>query len=169
MAGLPPLSDEERENLVAYLDGELHGAQATAMEARLSVNPQARAEAESLKRTWQLLDYLPKPESSHDFKTKTLSRITVHRPTAASARGWRQWLAVTGWAAAVVAALALGFTSGQRWSRPLTTGNVDRALLQNFSVIENRHLYQHVDNIEFLKSLADVNDPDLFGDESSGG
>ena len=41
------LSEEERANLVAYLDGELDEAKARALEARLSNDPRARAEMQS--------------------------------------------------------------------------------------------------------------------------
>src|SRR3954451_13737717 len=56
------LSEQERADLVAYLDGELTGEAARALEAKITLDPQARAEAETLKRTWELLDFLPKPE-----------------------------------------------------------------------------------------------------------
>ena len=43
MAKLPPLSNEDRENLVAYLDGELDAKAARALEARLNLDAEARA------------------------------------------------------------------------------------------------------------------------------
>src|SRR4051812_30678918 len=69
------LSEQERADLVAYLDGELTGEAARALEAKITLDPQARAEAETLKRTWELLDFLPKPEPSASFTHRTLSRI----------------------------------------------------------------------------------------------
>src|SRR5229473_2045109 len=56
------LNEDERAELVAYLDGELNEEAAQVLEARLSREPDLRAEAEALKRTWELLDYLPRPE-----------------------------------------------------------------------------------------------------------
>ena len=53
------LSDDEHAELVAFLDGELAGDAARAVEARINVEPAYRAEAESLKRAWEMLDYLP--------------------------------------------------------------------------------------------------------------
>ena len=80
MADEKPLSDEERDELVAYLDGEADAATQRALEAKLSRDPRARAEAEALRRTWALLDFLPKPEPSTDFTARTLSRVGVVRP-----------------------------------------------------------------------------------------
>ena len=71
----PPLSDDERADLVAYLDGELSGEAAREIEARINLDPTVRAEVESLNRTWELLDYLPKPEPSPNFTERTLSRL----------------------------------------------------------------------------------------------
>src|SRR5262249_17230514 len=71
------LSDEDRANLVAYLDGELDEASAQALEAKLNTDPRARAEAETLRRTWELLDYLPRAEVSTSFTHRTLERLAV--------------------------------------------------------------------------------------------
>ncbi|MGL4555560.1 MAG: anti-sigma factor family protein, partial [Gemmataceae bacterium] len=54
-----PLTARERADLVAYLDGELSGEAAESMEAKLNLDPRMRAEAESLKKAWDLLDFLP--------------------------------------------------------------------------------------------------------------
>ena len=56
-----PLIDEEREDLVSYLDGELTGVAARAVEARLSLDTRYQAEAAALKQTWEMLDFLPRP------------------------------------------------------------------------------------------------------------
>src|SRR3954452_2725575 len=109
------LSDEDRENLVAYLDGELDEASAHALESKLSLDPLARAEADALRRTWELLDYLPKPEPSSDFTNRTLSRLSLQsarsskivRMTGKMPRR-RRWLLPLGWAAAVLLAATGG-------------------------------------------------------------
>src|ERR1700676_4895709 len=101
------LSEDERADLVAYLDGELDEAASQDFEARLSREPQLRAEAEALKKTWELLDYLPRPEPSGGFTHRTLERLAV-RETAVirdgTARRWA-WLAPVGWAAAMLMAM----------------------------------------------------------------
>ena len=73
---LPPLDPFEAE-LVAYLDGELDAAAARRIEERLAADPAARAKAAALKKTFDLLDYLPKPEPSPTFTTRTLDKLPV--------------------------------------------------------------------------------------------
>src|SRR5437763_10480257 len=115
------LSEEDRENLVAYLDGELDEATAQALESKLSLDPQARAEADALRRTWELLDYLPKPEPSTDFTNKTLSRLSVQSLSTKSVpvtgpfhrRPRPPWLMPLGWAAAVLLAIGAGYGAAQ--------------------------------------------------------
>ncbi|OWK47440.1 anti-sigma factor family protein [Fimbriiglobus ruber] len=62
-------------DLIAYLDGELDGAAARAVEARLASDPDARTKAEAYKKTFAMLDFLPKPEPSADFTTRTVTRL----------------------------------------------------------------------------------------------
>lgn len=70
-----PLPDPFEAELVAYLDGELDAAEARRVELRLASDPQARAKASALKKTYDLLDYLPRPEPSPDFTTRTLHKL----------------------------------------------------------------------------------------------
>src|SRR5438552_12783946 len=100
MAKLPPLSDEDRENLVAYLDGELDSKAARALEAKLNLDAEARAEAEALRRTWEMLDYLPRPEPTATFSSRTLERVSAVETVATKTHGrpWRHWALGAGWA-----------------------------------------------------------------------
>ena len=70
----PPADPFEAE-LVAYLDGELDPAAARKVEKRLATDPPLRAKAAALKKTYDLLDYLPQPEPSATFTTRTLDKI----------------------------------------------------------------------------------------------
>ena len=70
-----PKPDPVTEELVAYLDGELDPSQAEVMATKLSLNPKLRAEADSLKRAWDVLDMLPKPKPSASFTAKTISQV----------------------------------------------------------------------------------------------
>lgn len=133
------LSDEDREDLVAYLDGELDEAAARQLEAKLSIDAEARAEAEALQQTWGLLDYLPRPEPSPSFTHRTLERLAVHS-TMVARRRWPRWVLGLGWAAAVLLALAAGL-GGARLVWPARTA----------------------ETTEFLRAL---DHPDLFGEDS---
>lgn len=67
--------DELTSELVAYLDGELDPEGNEVVEARIGVDTTVRAEADALKKTWDLLDYLPRSEPSPSFTERTISRI----------------------------------------------------------------------------------------------
>jgi hypothetical protein len=75
-----PAPDPLDAELVAYLDGELDEAAARRVEARLARDPAARARAAELKKSFDLLDYLPKPEPSPTFTTRTLEKLPAVRP-----------------------------------------------------------------------------------------
>src|SRR5262245_10394151 len=165
----PTPDDPPDDDLVAYLDGELDEQSAQRVEARIGTDPAARAEAEALRRTWDLLDYLPRPEPSPTFTTRTLDRLAVRpsgslAPAAPPVR--RRWGVRLAWAAAALAALAAGYGAAGLAPRPAPTrpAEIDElALARDRRVIENLQLYQHVDNLEFLLELAK---PDLFGDDA---
>jgi anti-sigma factor RsiW len=171
MADQPSLSDKDRADLIAYLDGELDEDAARALEARLNRDPGVRAEAEALRRTWALLDYLPKPEPSVSFTNRTLSRVSAVRtapPGFAVRRRWQPWAYGLGWAAAVLLA-GLGGYGASRWlpSRPPphSATETDPGLVRDLSAVENMHEFENVEDVHFLKKL---DDPDLFGDDSGG-
>jgi anti-sigma factor RsiW len=175
MAKLPSLSAKEREDLVAYLDGELDAQAAGDLEVKLNLDAEARAEAEALRRTWEMLDYLPRPEPAPTFASRTLERVSSLglpvQPAEASEIGkrWRPWLLGGGWAAAVLLAGTLGY-AGVSWlspSNPATTHtnkpvDVDALLVKDLRLIENKRLYDLVDDVGFLREL---DAPDLFGDD----
>ena len=74
--------DKERADLVAYLDGELDGDAARRIEQKLALDDAARAEATALKKTWDLLDFLPRTEPSPSFTHRTMERLTPIRTGA---------------------------------------------------------------------------------------
>src|SRR5689334_5237929 len=77
MTSRAPLDDGDRDTLVSYLDGELEPGSARDVEARLAQDPAIRAEADALRRAWDLLDYLPRPEPSPDFTQRTLASLAA--------------------------------------------------------------------------------------------
>jgi hypothetical protein len=68
-------ADPFEAELVAYLDGELDVDAAHRVEQRLAADPAARAKAAALKKTFDLLDFLPRPEPSATFTTRTLDKL----------------------------------------------------------------------------------------------
>ena len=164
------LSDEDRANLTAYLDGELDEAASQALEAKLSQDPAARAEADALRQAWGLLDYLPKPEPSASFTHRTLERLSLEmKPTTGKmpVRRRLSWRAGAGWAAAVLAAVGIGLGAGYLLGRQAhdATPDPDEAMIRHLRVAEKWRYYEHVEDLEFLRGL---DHPDLFGEETGG-
>src|SRR5262245_7085539 len=136
MANPDPLNERERDDLTAYLDGELDRQSARALEAKLGVSPEARREADAMRRTWEMLDYLPRPEPSPDFTHRTLDRLTAASlaSTAGLRDSTRPWFFRTGWAAAALIAAFVGYAGMDRY---LQRGPVDpdRQLVQDLHLI----------------------------------
>jgi anti-sigma factor RsiW len=166
------LNDDERAELVAYLDGELGEAESHALEARLGRDPALRAEADALKRTWEMLDYLPRPEPSGGFTHRTLERLAVIETTkvrTGRSRLWR-WLAPVGWVAAVLAAMAGGLAAAHYFWPPATPttpvqqqpnpktaeSNFDAKMARDLGPIENQRLYANVEDLDFARRLAEL-------------
>jgi hypothetical protein len=105
----PPLGDEQREQLIAYLDGELNDDEAAEVLAEINRNPELRREAEALKKTWDLLDYLPRPPAPVAFTERTLTKLETAKAVFARRELWWRRLAYVGWAIAVVLAAVMGF------------------------------------------------------------
>ena len=168
MASQPPLSDQEQADLVSYLDGELDAPNVRDLEARLARDPRVRSEADALRRTWELLDYLPRPEPSPDFTHRTLENVSaVHisgqGPGFGGSRHWRKGIL---WVAAVLVAWLAGFAAVlgyARWAHPHE--RIDPRLVADLRVIDNLRGYQTVEDLQFLRAL---DTSDLFGDATSG-
>jgi anti-sigma factor RsiW len=148
------LSPEDRANLAAYIDGELSENEARLVSTKLSLSPTARRELESLKRTWELLDYLPRPKASEDFPDRTLTslrsldmqRVSWDKVTS----GWLGPAAKIAVCLGVASAsLAAGFAL-TRWAWPDPAVKMARDL----SLAEHLEEYQEVGSFEFLEELA---------------
>ena len=158
-----PLDDKDRADLIAFLDGELEGEAARAVEARISRDPAVRSEAESLKRTWDLLDYLPRPDPSPNFTHRTLDRLSTHATRAAlrPPRRIPRWLSGAAWAAALVLVGLVGYLAAVAMTPPKPA---PKDMVRDLRLIENLRAYEDVEMLEFLREL---DRPDLFGDEST--
>lgn len=159
------LSDEDRANLSAYLDGELDEEATQLLEAKISQDPAARAEVESIKQAWAMLEYLPRPTPSATFTHRTMERLSLERPAARQtgkmAVARRSWAKGVLWAAALLMIAAAGYLVGERLAAP-DAPDADEPLVQHLRIIERWRAYEMVDDLEFLKSL---DHPDLFGDD----
>jgi anti-sigma factor RsiW len=170
MAKPSSLTAQDRDNLVAYLDGELDEGTRRALEAKLSRDPQARTELQALKRSYDLLDFLPRGEASSQFTSRTLERISTVQPAiiissvdveprsseVATPGFAKHWHILAGWSLAILFAALVGYFGTRAYwvrKRPPLPTDVDTALIQELRLFENKRLYDHVDDLNFLRSL----------------
>jgi len=185
-----PEPDPVDAELIAYLDGELEASEARSLEDRLDADPKLRARAEGLKRSYDLLDFLPKPEPSPTFATRTMDKIpasgakpavsdssattTTPAPhsslalTQVQSRSEFPWAVAAGLFVAVGLALGVGYlgTAALRTfvfppAEPREP-STDSLTVAEVRVIANLPLYAAADDFEYLTQLAS---PEFFGDE----
>jgi hypothetical protein len=173
-----PEPDPAEAELVAYLDGELDPAAAAAVEARLAADPAYRDRLDALRRPFLLLDFLPKPEPSPDFATRTLATAGAAVPASPRAGTTTASPAVPlarprsrAWAAGVVVAAGLSLAAGYLVAgalrpapSPSAAPTAENLSLDDLRVVENLPLYAVADDLPFVERLAA---PDLFGEEAA--
>ena len=158
---LPDDSLEKEELYSSYLDGELSEEEARAFEARLASSAEERANFQAMKKTWEMLDYLPKPDVTLSFTAKTMEKMkTMSAPAIQPGLFVFHHPGIRGFvlAAALVVLFAGGFVVGSFSLK--NTVNVDEELIRNLRLYENKKLYEQIESIEFLKKL---DSPELFG------
>jgi hypothetical protein len=114
MAKDVPMNDERREELIAYLDGELDARSARRVEEQLTRDARLRAEAESLRQAWQFLDYLPETKPSASFTSQTLQRLSgIQAPAQVDVvpLTGRRWVPLAAWTGLALAAAVLSYLS----------------------------------------------------------
>lgn len=150
----------ERANLVAYLDGELNDAEARAVATKLTQSLSARREVDALERTWELLEFLPRPKATDQLVTRTMSVAVMD-----GARGDRLGAAAGRYARVALAAAALLATAGltlaagyaaTHWAWP----DPNARLARDLPLAEHLDEYRAVGTIDFLKDLDDLGDLD---------
>ena len=155
------LNADQREDLVAYLDGELPDEQVKQIDHVVANSAVARHEMEALARTWELLDVLPPSKASDDFLTKTMANLKVlETPFRLTDQWWfvpvRRSFAIAGWITALFVCGWLGFQITRHW-----IADPHAILLNELPVIENLDHLQEVRELEFLNELKRAN---LFDD-----
>jgi hypothetical protein len=146
------LTAEERQDLVAYLDGELEERAAARLETKLANSATARRELDSLKRTWEVLDFLPMPEATADFTHRTAELLTVQDQRRAIASRsavdlLRNVSVFAAWLLGVVACFAGGWLAVTRWP------DANEGLVRDLPVIERLEDYRAIRDVDFLRLL----------------
>jgi anti-sigma factor RsiW len=154
MAKITRLNSEQRENLTAYLDGELDEAATQDIEQVLAVSEVARHEVDMLSRAWDMLNVLPTHKASGEFTNKTMTnlRAAEHAPSSAAAdlvfRQARRGVVLALWGGVLGLCASLGFLATNQW-----VPNESEDLLKDYDIISSLDKYSEVGDIEFLKEL----------------
>ncbi|MCE9544566.1 MAG: hypothetical protein K8T25_03475 [Planctomycetia bacterium] len=159
----PPITDPEkvREEIVAYLDGELSAEDSREVEERLATDPQFRSQLQQFERAWRLLDELPRTEPDAKLSATTVSIVAV-RAADEMQRERQQWPRqyVRGWvlsAGSMLLALLLGFGmvagAAALLSRAGVAPDADARLLADLPLLDNLDYYQQIDSVDFLRQL----------------
>jgi anti-sigma factor RsiW len=143
-------NDEDllREELVAYLDGELDAEQSRRIELRASEEPRARRMLHEFDRTWHMLDELDAPATSEDFTRTTLEMVAhaadqdVKTHQAEAPRRRRRAALWT--AAGLIVAAAAGFLIVAA-----LIPEPNAQLLQDLPIIENFDQYREIGSVIF--------------------
>jgi hypothetical protein len=154
------------EELVAYLDGELSPDECRCIEERLAADPNYRQQLRDLDQAWEALDALPNRKADDDFARTTMELVTIAASEDAStvtADAVRAKHRRTAWfAAAAIAGALLGFVAAS-----LLLPNYNRALLNDLPVIHQVDVLRQVEDIEFVRRLADDVDLDRLNTDES--
>ncbi len=149
------IDDSTREQIVAYLDGELGDDESRAIESRLASDDSLRDEVQGLDRIWNALDDLPQATVQESFAKSTIEMVAVEAErqvtamtAALPARRRRRSYAVIG---ACVGALLLGFALARA-----AVLKPHRQLLANLPVVYQVDALQNFSDIEFLRQVPQV-------------
>lgn len=154
MAKIARLNSEQRENLTAYLDGELDENSTQEIEQVLAVSEVARHEVDMLSRTWDMLSVLPAHKASEQFTHKTMTNLRASEQAGPSplqlmiARNLRRAAVLAAWTGALCLVGYLGFLATNHW-----IPNESEQLLDDYSVVDSLDKYTEVGSLEFLQVL----------------
>ena len=145
--------DQKHERLVAYLDGELSAEESEALESELGSSDEIRSALRDFDRAWNALDALPLSNTEPDFAKSTVAMVaaeaakevaqkTTELPVLQKRARRNSWLLVLG--GALLGAMLV-------WAVNLRK---DRLLIVELPVVDHATVIAQVDDIEFLKRLA---------------
>jgi hypothetical protein len=146
------LTDDDRRDLVAYLDGELSPDEAARVEARMLSDDAYRSEMQALQGTFDMLEDLPISTVGPNFTRTTVevAAIDYRRRPARGSFDLRKALPAALVLLCVLSAAAFGF-AWQR-NRQLLP---EREAIREFPILENYDAYAHAGDADFLRRLRD--------------
>ncbi len=157
--------DARLTDLVAYLDGELEDLDSDRVERELVSDAPLRSYAESLDRTWRLLDSLGESTASGEFAQKTLASLNAlpfeeddgkisNRPNSVVrvlfAAPWMKWSL---WCLVGFAGASAGLLASRTLSTPKAE-SADLQILRQLDLLLDYQKIRPIPDAEFLKSIA---------------
>ena len=154
--------DQESQQLVAYLDGELDAQSSVELEQRLAEDAEFRLRLEQLQKAWDFLDDLPRTQQNEDFTRSTVELITVSAQDDLHAtkrdalqKHMISWILRGG---LVTITLLVGWFVGDWYF-----GRDQRQLIEDLPVIDRLDEFRLTEDLEFLQQLVELG---LFDEES---
>ena len=158
MTDAPELTAEQRESLVAYLDGELTEAEKAKFEQELASSPALQEAKRQLEQTWEMLDAWEPADSSHR-STNAFTQVTVSlaaesltpgkTDTTSPSTGKKRTARLGLLAAAAIAICLIAYNATASW-----LSHQDDVLLDQLPLIVQVDRYRSVDDLEYLRSVA---------------
>ena len=147
------VSVEDRDNFVAYLDGELSPDEIKKLEGILAHSPVARKDVQMLVRTSELLDLLPRPQATTEFTQRTMATVKLADVKPDLTQSWwykraHLFVVTAAGAGLLVVSGLLGYASTNRWAP-----SNEELLLRDLPIIQNIDEYRQVGQHEFLERL----------------
>lgn len=146
-----------RDDLVAYLDGELDPRQATLIQEHLADCSECRSIGDQHRQVWQLLDHYPPVPAPAGFLDRILARVRLSRGPV-RVPGLRMgglWIA----AAAVLLVVLIPF--GLDVVRPHVSGGPDLSAEEMEAALD-MDMLENIEVLHAMDVLGDVDDPALL-------
>ncbi|GAB6164855.1 hypothetical protein JCM19992_08550 [Thermostilla marina] len=153
----PP--EEIREQLVAYLDGELPPEEAARIEEVIARDPEIRSELHRLEETWEMLESLERPTVDESFTHSTLEIVAQSAAAEVEQRKQTKPRVILLQLALAVLVCVLAGGAGYFMVAAWRT-DPNAELLADLPVIQRLDALRHIDDIEFVRSLQEAG---LFG------
>ena len=153
------LTPTQRDQLSAYLDGQLPADEAAAVAERIAADPRWRAAAEAYGRLDVVLDRWTTPRMRRDLTAAILAEARRKPPRPA----WVRWVAPLSAAAAIVVAVMLSIDGPaprvasdpplhERVERVVqAVPQADRFVVENLDIFAD---YDVLENFDTLRAIA---------------
>lgn len=146
------LTEDQRTEIVAYLDGELDPESADKVRRLLVEDVNARREAEEMTIAWEALDSLGDVKASGDFQQRTLTSIQslaeTEKHTNTQAFDVKRGSILGGWILGLITSAIAGFCF-TNWSVP----DESRELVRDLELLKSLPKYERVGSVELLEEL----------------